>query len=114
MRDYLRAPGLARPLGVTLERVPGERDDGDLAGERVVLDSARRLPTVDHRKRQVHHHEVGQLGASHLDGLGAVPCLDDVQPRVAEELRVHRARVRVAVDEQDAETQSLREGRLGC
>src|SRR4029453_10137064 len=48
------AAGGAGALGLALEGVAGERDDGDVARAAILLERARGLPAVEPGQREVH------------------------------------------------------------
>src|SRR6476661_4731541 len=56
------AADLHRLLAVGGEGVRRQRDDGDVARHRIVLEDLRGLPAVDDRDRDVHQDQVGALG----------------------------------------------------
>src|SRR5207247_9597342 len=68
----LVAPRRKRLFAFAGEPMGGERDDGDVAGLRIALESPRGLPAVHNRHFKVHQDDIGAVAEAHCAGLLAV------------------------------------------
>src|SRR6266699_1624626 len=97
----LVAAGAKRLLALAGERVRGERDDRDVARLRVLLQSPRRLPAVDHRHFQIHQDDVRALGERH--GAALLPVLRRHNLEITQQLEPHLEHIDVVVIVLDVE-----------
>src|SRR6266487_786210 len=97
----LVAAGAKRLLALARERMGGERDDRDVARLRVVLQSPRRLPAVDHRHFQIHQDDVRALAQRHRAALLAVLRRHNLE--IAQQLEPHLEHIDVVVVVLDVE-----------
>jgi hypothetical protein len=82
------------------QRVPGEREDGDVLRLRIRLEAARGFPAVHARQRKVHQHDVRQQVARHVHGLQTVARLRHAEAGKLEVRRVHLARILLVLDDE--------------
>src|SRR6266700_2353804 len=97
----LVAAGAKRLLALARERMGGERDDRDVAGLRILLQSPRRLPAVDHRHFQIHQDDVRALAQRHRAALLAVLRRHNLE--IAQQLEPHLEHIDVVVIVLDVE-----------
>src|SRR2546425_12740131 len=80
---------------------PGAGDDGDVSRAAVLLQPPDRLPPVDLRQRQVHDDHVWLSAKGRTDRRRAIAGQDVAEAVVGKIHRVHLARVRVIVHDED-------------
>src|SRR5262245_16930740 len=97
----LVAAGGERLFAGARERMRRERDDRDVARLRVLLQSPRRLPAVDHRHFEIHQDNVGALGERHGAALLAVLRRQNLE--VVQQLEPHLEHIDVVVVVLDVE-----------
>src|SRR5262245_8707108 len=78
LRHVAIAAGRSRPFLIASHGERADRDYGRARHSRQSLDPARTLIAVEHRKLDVHQHEIGMLGFGFGDALGAGRGFDDL------------------------------------
>src|SRR5262245_28923132 len=78
LRHVAIAAGRSRPFLIASHGERADRDYGRARHSRQSLDPARTLIAVEHRKLNVHQHEIGMIGFGFGDALGAGRGLDDL------------------------------------
>ena len=102
LRDEAVGPRLRRALLRFLQHVAGEHQDGNVAGAVVRLQFDDRIPAGHPGQARVHQDEVGGAFHGQLDRLDGRRRDDDVEALEFEVRRVHLARVREVVHQEDA------------
>ena len=116
MTDPQEPPGpAAGPRGaLQLARsvVGSQGDDRNVRRAPIALQPARRFPAIHDRQAQVHQDDVRGLFGGVRNGVGAIPRLDDVEPREGELRGVELPQLGVIFDDEDERAKTIHASRL--
>ena len=92
-----------QPLAIALHRERGQRDDRNRGSSRIALERDHGVRPIHVRQPDVHQDHVREACTGDGDALGAVPRLERLEPRDAQDVTGEPHVLLVVVDDQDGD-----------